>query len=91
MGEWIRAFGGYNLMTINQVKSLLNVKEFPTTYKGFIDMYENFKKSVRARLIHEQSKELNNIRRKAGYVSYEYKANNTKQDSQQVPLSFETV
>ena len=91
MGEWIRAFGGYNLNSINQVKTLLNVKEFPTTYRGFIDMYENFKKSVRARLIHEQSKELNNIRRKAGYVSYEYKANNTKQDSQQVPLSFETV
>ena len=91
IGDWVRSTGGYSLVSINKTKAMLNIKEFPTTYKGFIDMYENFKKSVRARLIHEQSKELNNIRRKAGYVSYEYKANNTKQDSQQVPLSFETV
>lgn len=91
IGDWVHSTGGYNLANINKTKALLNVKEFPTTYKGFIDMYENFKKSVRARLIHEQSKELNNIRRKAGYISYEYKANHTKQDSQQVPLSFETV
>ena len=69
---------------------ILGIKEAPKTFKELIVTYENLKYKVYTNILAAKQETLNKqIIKEGGMLHYGRKANNTEEDSTQVPLSFD--
>ena len=82
-----------SIHTVEQQKAhekVLKINKWPTNFKELIQLYENSKKEAHLLFLEAEEKTLNYKKRKV-IETYGYNISNTKQDSTQVPLSFETI
>ena len=68
----------------------VEINKWPTNFEELIKLYEDSKKE--AHLIFLEAEEISlNYKKRKVVETYGYNINSTKQDSTQVPLSFDTV
>ena len=86
----------YDFMQLNTLEQKkhheeeIKINKWPTNFEELIKLYENSKKEAHLLFLEAEEISLNYKKRKV-VESYGYNINSTKQDSTQVPLSFETV
>ena len=88
-GNALQHMGIYDTDSLKDNLEALGVKEYPKTFEELITIYENLKKKVHGQLLTVNQETLNKqIIKEGGMLHYGSKANNTQEDSTQVPLSF---
>ena len=86
----------YDFMQLNTLEQKkhheeeIKINKWPTNFEELIKLYENSKKEAHLLFLEAEEISLNYKKRKV-VESYGYNINSTKQDSTQVPLSFETI
>ena len=68
----------------------LKINKWPTTFEELINLYEDSKRKSHLIFLEAEEETIKYKKRKV-VESYGYNITNTKQDSTQVPLSFEAV
>ena len=68
----------------------LKIDKWPTTFEELINLYEDSKRKSHLIFLEAEEATIKYKKRKV-VESYGYNISNTKQDSTQVPLSFETI
>ena len=89
-GYYLDIMGVYKTEDYNDHLRILGIKEAPKTFKELIVTYENLKYKVYTNVLAAKQETLNKqIIKEGGMLHYGRKANNTEEDSTQVPLSFD--
>ena len=89
-GYYLDIMGVYKTEDYDKHLKILGIKEAPKTFKELIVTYENLKYKVYTNVLAAKQETLNKqIIKEGGMLHYGRKANNTEEDSTQVPLSFD--
>ena len=89
-GYYLDTMGIYKIEDYDKHLKILGIKEAPKTFKELIVTYENLKYKVYTDILAVKQETLNRqIIKEGGMLHYGRKANNTEEDSTQVPLSFD--
>ena len=86
----------YDFMQINTLEGKeqhekdVKINKWPTNFEELIKLYEDGKKEAYLLFLEAEEVSLNYKKRKV-VETYGYNINSTKQDSTQVPLSFDTI
>ena len=89
-GYYLDTMGIYKTEDYDKHLKVLGIKEAPTTFKELIVTYENLKYKVYTDILAAKQETINRqIIKEGGMLHYGRKANNTEEDSTQVPLSFD--
>ena len=89
-GYYLDTMGIYKTEDYDKHLKVLGIKEAPKTFRELIVTYENLKYKVYTQILAAKQETINRqIIKEGGMLHYGRKANNTQEDSTQVPLSFD--
>tara|TARA_Y100000361_G_scaffold154238_1_gene178971 strand:- start:1843 stop:3612 length:1770 start_codon:yes stop_codon:yes gene_type:complete len=90
VGYYMQHQGIYDKDRYKEHLKTLGIEQYPKTFKELIITYENLKHKVHVEMLTAKQETINKqIIKEGGMLRYGSKANNTQEDSTQVPLSFD--